>query len=98
MVDGARAVTGGGSSTTAAREVFGRAELIALAARGTRGDRRAGVNRLRRLGEGNANEFDGRLRMPDSASFLRVRPPRMRESSALVRDLAGYPEWRQHAR
>jgi hypothetical protein len=46
-------------------------------------------NRLRRFGW-NVDELDGQLRVPDGASFLRVRHAHMRESPTLIRDLAGH--------
>jgi len=46
-------------------------------------------NRLRRFGW-SADELDGQLRVPDGASFLRVRHAHTRESPALVRNLAGH--------
>jgi WD40 repeat protein len=46
-------------------------------------------NRLRRSGW-NASDLDAQLRMPDGREFLRVRYAAIRESPALVRDLAGH--------
>jgi len=49
-------------------------------------------NRLRRFGW-SVDELDEQLRVPDGASFLRVRHAHTRESPALVRDLAGHTRW-----
>jgi WD40 repeat protein len=49
-------------------------------------------NRLRRFGW-SVKELDGQLRVPDGASFLRVRHAHTHESPALVRDLAGHTGW-----
>jgi WD40 repeat protein len=46
-------------------------------------------NRLRRFGW-RANELDRQLRVPEGASFLRVRHAHTRQSPALVRDLVGH--------
>jgi len=49
-------------------------------------------NRLRRSGW-SAGDLDEQLRIPSSATFLRVLHGPTRESPALVRDLAGHTRW-----